>query len=85
MEALRSHCLQLPTAAAHSVMVTPLIKHIVGMFGMIDASSKSMTAWLTAGKSIVLYIGGIAELFLTQPDKEVSSSLGHADLLISYK
>lgn len=62
---------ELPTAAAASVMKTPLIKHIVGLFGTRDAHSKSLTAWLKQGKSIVLYIGGIAELFLTQPDKEV--------------
>ena len=39
-------------------MVTPLVKHIVGVFGVVDASNKSLSRWLTKRKSAVLYIGG---------------------------
>jgi hypothetical protein len=49
----------IPTSAASSVIRTPLIKHVVGLFGVVDASAKSLTKWLGAGKSAVLYIGGV--------------------------
>ena len=65
------HPKQIPTSVASSVLVTPLIKHIVGLFGIIDASTKSLTRWLTKGNSVVLYIGGIAELFLVSQDEEM--------------
>lgn len=58
------HPKSIPTAAASSVIFTPLVKHVVGLFGVVDASNKSLTKWLGRGKSAVLYIGGIAELFL---------------------
>lgn len=51
-------------------MRTPLIKHVVGLFGMVDASNKSLTSWLSKGRSAVLYIGGIAELFLVSQNEE---------------
>jgi 2-acylglycerol O-acyltransferase 2 len=46
------------------------MKHVIGIFGLIDASRKSLTSRLTKGKSFVLYPGGIAELFLSSPTKE---------------
>jgi len=64
------HPRDIPTSAASSVMVTPLVKHVVGLFGVVDASNKSLTKWLGKGKSIVLYIGGIAELFLVSQNEE---------------
>lgn len=60
----------IPTSAASSVIHTPLVKHVVGLFGVVDASNKSLTKWLTSGKSAVLYIGGIAELFLVSQTEE---------------
>jgi len=64
------HPKSIPTAAASSVLMTPLVKHVVGLFGLVDASNKSLTKWLGKGKSVVLYIGGIAELFLTSQNEE---------------
>lgn len=58
------HPRDIPTAVASSVMRTPLVKHIVGLFGVVDVASKPMGKLLGARKSCVLYIGGIAELFL---------------------
>ena len=37
---------------------------------MVDASNKSLSRWLGKGKSVVLYIGGIAELFLVSRSEE---------------
>ena len=56
----------LSTAVAGAVLATPILKHIVGIFGLIDASSKSLKKHLAKGGiegSVVLYTGGIAELF----------------------
>ena len=64
------HPKQIPTSAASSVLVTPLVKHFVGLFGLVDASAASLTRWLNKGKSVVLYIGGIAELFLVSQHEE---------------
>jgi hypothetical protein len=58
------HPATIPTAVASSVTATPLVKHIVGLFGTCDAANKPMHSRLQKGKSCVLYIGGIAELFL---------------------
>jgi hypothetical protein len=58
-----------PTAAASSVMLTPIVKHVVGLFGVCDASSKGLSKTL-AKKSAVLYCGGIAELFLSSTEEE---------------
>ena len=49
---------------------TPLVKHIVGLFGVCDAAAKPLGRRLAAGKSAVLYIGGIAELFLSSSSDE---------------
>jgi len=59
-----------PTAVASSVMHFPIVKHIVGAFGMCNAASSSLTKQLTK-TSVVLYIGGIAELFLSSTKDEV--------------
>ena len=49
-------------------MQFPLIKHAVGVFGTCDASPKTLKKTLK-DRSVVLYPGGIAELFLCD-DKE---------------
>lgn len=64
------HPATIPTAVASSVSATPLVKHLVGLFGTCDAATKPMTKRLSAGKSCVLYIGGIAELFLASGSSE---------------
>jgi 2-acylglycerol O-acyltransferase 2 len=58
-----------PTAAANVITSIPILKHIVGIFGITDASSRGLTKTLKK-KSVVLYIGGIAELFLSSENEE---------------
>ena len=61
------------TAVAGAVLMTPVIKHVVGVFGLIDASAKSLKKQLAKGGvegSIVLYTGGIAELFKCSETEE---------------
>lgn len=63
----------LVTAAAGAVLATPIVKHVVGVFGLIDASAKSLKAHLSKGGpegSCVLYTGGIAELFRCSDSQE---------------
>ena len=63
----------LHTAVAGVVLKTPFIKHIIGIYGMVDASKKSMLKHLSKGGTdgtLVLYTGGIAELFFcSRPDE----------------
>jgi hypothetical protein len=64
----------LVTAAAGAVLATPVVKHVVGIYGLIDASAKSLTKRLAKGGvegSVVLYTGGIAELFKTSETEEI--------------
>lgn len=63
----------LVTAAAGAVLATPIVKHVVGVFGLIDASASSLKKHLSKGGvegSCVLYIGGIAELFRCSETQE---------------
>lgn len=64
---------KLVTAAAGAVLATPIVKHVVGVFGLIDASAKSLRSHLSKGGvegSCVLYTGGIAELFRCSDTQE---------------
>ncbi len=56
-------------AVADVIMKFPIIKHVVGIFGSCDASSKTLAKVLQK-RSVVLYAGGIAELFLTDEAEE---------------
>ena len=61
------------TAAAAAVLATPIIKNVVGQFNLIDASAPSMKKHLAKGGcegAVVLYVGGIAELFKCSLDEE---------------
>jgi diacylglycerol O-acyltransferase 2-like protein 6 len=63
----------LSTAVAGVVLKTPFIKHIIGIYGMVDASRKSMLKHFARGGaegSLVLYTGGIAELFFCSRPEE---------------
>jgi 2-acylglycerol O-acyltransferase 2 len=62
------------TAAAGAVLATPFVKHFVGLFNLIDASSGSIKKQLAKDglkSAVVLYPGGIAELFQTSIEEEV--------------
>ena len=64
---------KMPTAVADAVLYTPILKHVLGIFGLVSASKTSMVKTLkekgVAG-TIVLYVGGMAELFLTSSTEE---------------
>ena len=64
----------IKTAAAGVLLSFPVLKHVMGIFGLTDASAKNITNHLTSRTgvdgSLVLYLGGIAELFMSCPDEE---------------
>lgn len=64
----------IATAAAGAVMKTPVVKHVIGLFELVDASAKTLKKRLWKGGmsgTTVLYPGGIAELFMCSDDEEV--------------
>ncbi|KAL7535110.1 hypothetical protein ACHAXR_010140 [Thalassiosira sp. AJA248-18] len=54
---------RVPTAAASVVLKTPLLKNLMGIFNLVDASAGNIKRILKKGGSVLIYIGGIAELF----------------------
>jgi len=72
----RQLCKQVPTAAATVIKVFPILKDVLGIFGTVDASGKTLSKRLSrppaAGRtsSVVLYIGGMLELFFSNPKTE---------------
>ncbi|KAL3919726.1 MAG: hypothetical protein SGPRY_005527 [Prymnesium sp.] len=62
----------VPTAAASVIKKFPLLKDVLGVFGVIDASGKTLTKWLGQPRSsVVIYVGGMAELFRSSPKRSV--------------
>lgn len=64
---------KVPTAVADAVLYTPIIKHVMGIFGLISASKRSMQKRLRKKGlegTIVLYVGGLAEMFLSSETEE---------------
>ncbi len=66
---------KMNSAVASSLLSFPILKNVMGMFNLIDASAKSLKKVLTENKGIegcvVLYVGGIAELFKCSRDEEI--------------
>ena len=70
----------MPSAVASSLFRTPLLKNIMGIFGLIPASSSSLKKHFHStvtgvsnpniARSVVLYPGGIAELFKSSRNEE---------------
>lgn len=63
----------MPTAVADAVLLTPIVKHVLGIFGIISASKSSMKRALKKSGPegcVVLYVGGMAELFLSCENNE---------------
>ena len=63
----------LKTAVASSVLQTPLLKHVMGIFCLMDASKASLQKHFRKpgyDGSVALYVGGIAELFKSSPTEE---------------
>lgn len=48
-----------PTCAADVIGRIPILKHVLGVFGLVGASSSNLTRLLKK-TSLVLYVGGIA-------------------------
>lgn len=64
---------RLKTAVAWALLHTPILKHVLGIFGLTDASKQNVIKILSQkgiDGSIVLYIGGIAELFMSSRKEE---------------
>ena len=64
---------KLPTAVADALLYTPILKHVLGIFRLISASKKSLQRTLKKKGvlgTIVLYVGGMAELFLSDAQYE---------------
>eukprot|EP01055_Gregarina_sp_Pseudo9_P001831 Gregarina_sp_Pseudo_9__1830@NODE_2248_length_1077_cov_67_642582_g2070_i0_p1_GENE_NODE_2248_length_1077_cov_67_642582_g2070_i0NODE_2248_length_1077_cov_67_642582_g2070_i0_p1_ORF_typecomplete_len328_score19_48DAGAT/PF03982_13/1_2e37Acyltransferase/PF01553_21/0_023_NODE_2248_length_1077_cov_67_642582_g2070_i0591042 len=62
---------QIRTAAADIVLRLPLIRHIFAPFNLTSGSRRSLHHALKKEKSDVwIYPGGLAELFLSSPEKE---------------
>lgn len=57
--------LRVPTAAASVILRTPILKNLMGIFNLIDASANSLKKHLKRSGSVLIYVGGIAELFKT--------------------
>jgi hypothetical protein len=61
------------TAAAGALLQTPILKNVMGIFGLVDASKKNLQKhFKKPGFSgcLVLYVGGIAELFKSSRKEE---------------
>lgn len=62
--------LDMPTAVATVILRFPFMKQVLGVFGLVDAGKAPLSARLRRGKHVVLYLGGIAELFLSSTTVE---------------
>lgn len=64
---------KVPTAAASVLKVFPILKDVLGLFGVLAADSKTLAKRLAkegGSGSFFLYIGGMAELFRSSPKRE---------------
>eukprot|EP01067_Filipodium_phascolosomae_P000535 Filipodium_phascolosomae@DN1408_c0_g1_i2.p1 len=60
-----------PTAVANVLLRMPLIHGIVcGLYKVIPSTRKSIMKVLSSGQNVMLYPGGIAEIFVNSPTKE---------------
>jgi 1-acyl-sn-glycerol-3-phosphate acyltransferase len=60
----------IPLGAAEALLRTPILKHVMGIFYLISASKPSLIRQFKNGGSVVLYVGGMAELFLSSNMEE---------------
>mmetsp|Transcript_50758 Transcript_50758/g.77168 ORF Transcript_50758/g.77168 Transcript_50758/m.77168 type:complete len:325 (-) Transcript_50758:153-1127(-) len=63
----------IPTGVASALLSTPILKHVMGVFYLISASKPSLKKQFKLGGiqgSVVLYVGGMAELFLSSVEEE---------------
>ena len=70
-DGLRDGLMDVPTAAASVIRLLPLLKDIIGIFGIVDAAGKVLGERLKRRKgSCVIYVGGMVELFHSTPKRE---------------
>ncbi|KAL3784967.1 hypothetical protein ACHAW5_010419 [Stephanodiscus triporus] len=73
--------MRTPTAVASVLLRTPILRNLMGIFNLVDASGRSLKRHLLdgdgdgdggegGGSSVLLYVGGIAELFKSCRDEE---------------
>lgn len=65
--------MRVKTAVASVVLKIPILKHVMGIFNLTNASSSNLKRILNrdgVDGSIVLYVGGMAELFYCSRDVE---------------
>ena len=63
----------IPTGVASALLATPILKHVMGIFYLISASKSSLKKQFKKGGiegTVVLYVGGMAELFLSSVEEE---------------
>lgn len=63
----------LQTAVASALLYTPILKHVMGIFGLLDASKESLQRHFKKPGihgCVALYVGGIAELFKSSRSEE---------------
>lgn len=64
---------KVPSAVADAILYTPILKHVLGIFGIVSASKTSLKCVLQKSGvdgCVVLSVGGIAELFLSDTEYE---------------
>lgn len=64
---------RVPTAVADAVLYTPIVKHVMGVFRLVSASKESLRQLLRQkgiDGTVTLYVGGLAELFLSSESVE---------------
>ena len=64
---------KIRTAVADALLYTPILKHVMGIFGLTSASKASLLKTFQRQGlegTLVLYVGGMAELFLSSHEKE---------------
>ena len=63
----------IPTGVASVLLSTPILKHVMGIFNLISADKASLKKQFKKGGiegTVVLYVGGMAELFLSSVEEE---------------
>jgi hypothetical protein len=67
-------CGTIPTGVASAVLQIPILKHVMGIFFLINASKERLQQQLQTKQgcegTVVLYVGGMAELFLSDATEE---------------
>uniref|UniRef100_A0A6U2DDA3 Acyltransferase n=1 Tax=Pseudictyota dubia TaxID=2749911 RepID=A0A6U2DDA3_9STRA len=64
---------KIKTAVASAVLQTPILKNVMGIFGLTDASARNIKNRLKkqgVDGSVIIYVGGIAELFKSSRKQE---------------